>query len=180
MYPPPKRRWPGVCAAYLLLGMALALPGVPLYFYLDPSHKPLVIRVGTGIVLAFALSRLVRRVREQLEGQPASDFAAAARPWQEGIRLAPPFATWQQQVTHSLRRRSYFAQILRPHLMALCEDTLRVRAESGLTHVTTPCVDDAASGPLTVLLDEPPRRFLPWRGVPVRTLQALVTALEEL
>jgi len=180
VYPPPKRRWPGVCAAYLLLGMVLALPGVPLYFYLDPSHKPLVIRVCTGVVLAFALSRLVRRVREQLEGQPVSAFAAAARSWQEVTHLAPPFAQWQQQVTHSLRRRSYFEQVLRPRLLGLCEDILRARAGSGLSNVAAPSVDDDAPGPLTVLLDEPRRRPFPWRGVPVRTLQALVIALEEL
>jgi hypothetical protein len=76
VYPPPERRWPGVCAAYLLLGIVLALPGVPLYYYLDPAHKRLVVCVGTGIVLAFTLSRLVRSMRQHLEAQPASDFAA--------------------------------------------------------------------------------------------------------
>ena len=78
MYPPPKRRWPGLVAAYVLLTVLLALPGVPLYYYLDPAHKPLVIRVCTGVLLAFTLHRLVRSARERLERQPASDFAAAS------------------------------------------------------------------------------------------------------
>ena len=68
MYPPPKRHWPGLVAAYVLLTVVLALPGVPLYYYLEPVHKPLVIRVCTGVLLAFTLHRLVRSVRERLAG----------------------------------------------------------------------------------------------------------------
>jgi hypothetical protein len=169
-----------VCAAYVLLGIALALPGVPLYSYLDPAHKPLVVCVGTGIVLAFTLSRLVRSVRQHLEAQPASDFAAAARPWQEVTHHAPPLVHWQQQVTYSRRRRTYFAHVLRPRLLALGEDTVQAHAASGRRDVAALCVDDGTPGPLTVLLDEPRRRFSLRRGVPWRTLQALVTALEEL
>jgi hypothetical protein len=167
-------------AAYLLLSIALSLPGVPLYYYLDPPHRPLVIRVWTGVLLAFTLYRLVRSVRDQLERQPASDFAAAARPWQEVTHLAPSFEKWRDEVMYSLRSRSYFGQVLQPRLLALCEDKLRAHAGSGLTDLAVPSMDDGAPGPLTVLLDKPRRRFLPWRGVPLRTLQALVTALEEL
>ena len=106
MSPPPKRRWPGLVAAYVLLTVVLALPGVPLYYYLDPVHKPLVIRVCTGVLLAFTLHRLVRSARERLERQPASDFAAAARPRQEVTYLAAPFERWQNQVQHS--RTGYY------------------------------------------------------------------------
>ena len=41
------------------------------YSYTGPPYKLLVIRVCTGIVLAFTLHRLVRTVREQLEQQPS-------------------------------------------------------------------------------------------------------------
>src|SRR5438132_14258274 len=99
-YPPPTRRWPRWVAAYVLLIIMLALPGVPLYYYLDAAHKPLVIRVCTGVLLAFILHRLVRGARERLERQPASDFAAAARPRQEVTYLASPFERWQRQVLH--------------------------------------------------------------------------------
>jgi len=180
VYPPPKRRWPGLLAACVLLTVVLALPGVPLYYYLDPSHKPLVIRVCTGVLLAFTLHRLVRSVRERLEQQPASDFARAARPRQEATHLAPHFERWQHEVTHSLHSRSYFVQILRPRLLALWEHKRRARGASGLTDVAVQSADEVAPGPLSVLWHEPRRRRLPRRGISMRTLQALVQALEEL
>jgi hypothetical protein len=180
VYPPPKRRWPGLVAAYVLLTVLLALPGVPLYYYLDPAHKPLVIRVCTGVLLAFTLHRLVRSVRERLERQPASDFAAAAHPRQEVIYLAPPFEKWRHEGTHSLRSRSYFVHVLRPRLLALWEHKLRARGGSGLTDLAAPSADGVEPGPLTVLWHEPRQRLLPRRGVPLHTLQALAQALEEL
>ena len=179
VYPPPKRRWPGLVAAYVLLIIVLALPGVPLYYYLDPTHKPLVIRVCTGVLLAFTLYRLVRSVRERLEQQPASDFAAAARPRLEVTYLAPPFERWQQEVRHSMHSRSYFVQVLRPRLLALWEHKGRARGANGLTNVAVQSADEVAPGPLSVLWQEPQRRLLPRQGIPLRTLQALVQALEE-
>jgi hypothetical protein len=177
--PPPKRRWPGLVAAYVLLTVMLALPGVPLYYYLDPAHKPLVIRVCTAVLLAFTLHRLVRSVRERLERQPVSDFAAAAHPRQEVTSLAPPFERWRHEVTHSLRSRSYFVHVLRPRLLALWEHKRRTRGGSGLTDLAAPSADGVEPGPFTILLHEPQRR-LPRRGVSLRTLQELVQALEEL
>lgn len=179
VYPPPKRRWPGLVAAYVCLIIVLALPGVPLYYYLDPMHKPLVIRVCTGVLLAFTLYRLVRSVQERLEQQPASDFAAAARPQPQVTSLAPPCETWQQEVTHSLCSRSYCVQVLRPRLLALWEHKGRVRGTHSLTDGAAPAIDGSAPGPLSVLSQEPRRRLLPRRGIPLRTLQALVQALEE-
>jgi hypothetical protein len=164
----------------VFLIVVLALPGVPLYYYLDPTHKPLVIRVCTGVLLAFTLHRLVWSVREQLERQPASDFAAAARPWPATIHLAPHFERWRHEVTHSVYSRSYFVHVLRPRLLALGEHTLRARGGSALTDVAAPPADGGAPGPLTVLWQEPRRRLLPRRGVSWRALQALVQALEEL
>jgi len=180
VYPPPKRRWPGLVAAYVFLIIVLALPGVPLYYYLGPTHKPLVIRVCTGVLLAFTLHRLVRGVREQLEHQPASDFAVAARPRQEVTYLAPPFEKWQHEVTHSVHSRWYFVHVLQPRLLALWEHKLCARGESGLTDLAAQSADEVEPGPLSVLWHEPRQRLLPRRGVPLRTLQALVQTLEEL
>lgn len=158
---------------------SLALPGVPLYYYLDPTYKPLVLRVCTGVLLAFTLRRLVWGVREQLEHQPASDFAAAARPRQEVTHLAPPFEKWQHEVTHSVHSRWYFVQVLRPRLLALWEHKLRARGASGLTDLAVQSADEVEPGPLSVLWHEPRRRLRPRRGISLRTLRALVQALEE-
>ncbi|MGH8072091.1 MAG: hypothetical protein ACRERE_44040, partial [Candidatus Entotheonellia bacterium] len=80
MYPPPKRRWPGLVGAYLALMILLAVPSVPIYYYVEPASKLLVIRVCAGIVLAFTFYRLVRDVGERLEKQPSTGFEVAAQP----------------------------------------------------------------------------------------------------
>jgi hypothetical protein len=161
-------------AAYGLLIMVLALPGVPLYYYIEPIHKPLVIRVCTGVLLAFTLHVLVRSARECLERQPASDFAAAARPRREVTYLAAPFERWQRQVQHSLRSRAYFVQMLRPCLLALWEYQRRAHGANGLSGGAVPSASEMAPGPLSALWHEPPRQLLPGRGIALRTLQALV------
>jgi hypothetical protein len=71
-------------------------------------------------------------------------------------------------------------QVLRPRLLALYEYKLRRRTGNGLTDVAAPSADRIEPGPLTVLWHEPQRRLLPRRGIPLRMLQALVQALEEL
>jgi hypothetical protein len=137
----------------------------------DLRNGHLVIRVCTGVLLAFTLHVLVQSARECLERQPTSDCAAAARPRQEVTFLAAPFERWQRQVPHSLRSRAYFVQILRPCLLALWEHQRRARGASDLS--------DVEPEPLSILWHEPPRQLLPGRGIALRKLQALVQALEE-
>jgi hypothetical protein len=180
MYPPPERRWPGLVAAYLLLIVVLAVPAAPIYYYVEPAYKLLVIRVCAGIVLAFTLHRLVGAVREQLEQQPPSSFDAAARPPVGGVYLAPQFERLRHEVGNSMRSRTYFTHILRLRLLALLER--KVRGRFGIR------VADLAESPpagmdpklLAVLTYEPPRRILPRRGIRLHELRALVQTLEEL
>jgi hypothetical protein len=178
VYPPPKRRWPGLVAAYTLLSMVLALPGVPLYYYLDPIHKPLMIRGYTGVFLAFALYRLVRSARKQFARQFTSDFATAIRPRQEVVYLAPAFEKWQRDVTHGLHSRWCFTHILRPRLLALWEHQRRTQGANGLSDDALQSTDKVASGPLAILWHEPRRRFHSRRGISLRTLRALIQTLE--
>jgi hypothetical protein len=180
VYPLPKRRWPGLLAAYLLLIAILAVVAVPLYYYLAPLHKPLVIRVCAGIVLAFTLRQLVRTGREQLARQPVSAFAVAARPRTEAIRLAPQFDTWRDAVTYSLRDRSYFAHILRPRLLALFDRKLRARYGSGVARLMTQPLDGVDPKLLAVLLHGPASQPSPRWGMSLRTLRALVQTLDDL
>jgi hypothetical protein len=106
MYPPPKRRWPGLVGAYLSLMILLAVPSVPISYYVEPAYKLLVIRVCTGTVLAFTLYRLVRDVGEWLEQQLSTGFEAAAQPPAEGLSLAPHFEKLRDEVTHEPTRRT--------------------------------------------------------------------------
>jgi len=167
-------------AAYLGLLILLAIPAVPIYYYLEPAHKLLLIRVCTGIVLAFTLHRLLRTVGEQLEQQPASDFEAAARQQMAAIHLAPQFEKLREEVTNSVGSRSYFEHVLRLRLLALLDRRLRARFGIEVTRVVEQPMDGVDPGLVAVLTHESPRRRLPRRGIPLRELQALVQQLEEL
>ncbi len=180
MYPPPKRRWPGLVGAYLALIVLLAIPAAPIYYYVEPAHKLLVIRVCTGIVLAFTLHRLVRALREQLEQQPASDFEVAAHRRMEAMRLAPYFEKLRDEVTNGVRSRSYFEHVLRLRLLALLDRKLRARFGIGVIDLAEQPMEDVDPRLVAVLTHRSPRRRFPRRGVPLRELRALVQKLEEL
>ncbi len=180
MYPPPERRWPGLVAAYLLLIVLLAVPAVPIYYYIEPTYKLLVIRVCAGIVLAFTLHRLVGAVREQLEQQPPSSFDAAARPAVGAVYLAPQFEKLRDEVRYSIRSRAYFTHILRLRLLAFLERKVRGRFGIRVADLAEPLPEGIDPKLLAVLTHEPPRRMLSWRGIRLRELRALVQTLEEL
>jgi hypothetical protein len=180
MYRPPKRRWPGLVAAYVALFALLAIPAVPIYSYVEPAHKLVVVRLCGGIVLAFTLHRLVKAVREHLEQQSPSGFEVAAYRPAGASSLAPHFEKLRDEVSHSLRDRSYFAHILRLRLLTLLERKLRGRFGIGVADLATRPLDGVDLKLLEVLGHDFPRRTLARRGLPLRTLQALVQNLEEL
>jgi len=165
--------------AYVVLIVLLAIPAVPVYYFVEPAYKLLVIRVCAGIVLAFTLHRLVKILHEQLDEQPPSDFEAAARVSVGALSLAPQFEKLRDEVKNSVRSRSYFEHVLRLRLLALFEP--RVRSRFGMS------VADLAERPtegldprlLPLLTHESPRRTLPRRRISRRELQALVQMLEE-
>jgi hypothetical protein len=180
MYPPPKRRWPGLVGAYLALTILLAVPSIPIYYYVEPAYKLLVIRVCAGIVLAFTLYRLVREVGERLEQQLSTGFEAAAQPPAKGLSLAPQFEKLRDEVKHSLRDRSYFEHILRLRLLVLLERKLRARFGIGVADLAERPLEGVDPKLLDVMTHEPTRRTrLRW-GIPLRGLRVLVQTLEEL
>jgi hypothetical protein len=180
MYPLPERRWPGLVAAYLVLVVLLAVPAVPIYNYVEPAYKLLVIRVCAGIVLAFTLHRLVGAVREQLEQQPPSIIEAAAHPPVGAVYLAPLFEKLHDEVGNSIRSRAYFTHILRLRLLALLDDKVRGRFGMKVTDLVEQSLEGIDPKLLTVLTHEAPRRTLPRRGIRLHELRALVQTLEEL
>jgi hypothetical protein len=180
MYPPPKRRWPGLLGAYVALCIVLAVPSVPIYYYVEPPHKLLVIRVCAAIILAFTLYKLAKEVHERLEQQPSTGFEAAARPPANGVSLAPQFEKLQDEVTYSLGSRTYFEHILRPRLLRLLERKLRARFGIGVADLGERPLEGVDPKLLEVMTHPPSRRTLLRRRVPRRQLRALVQTLEEL
>lgn len=180
MYPPPKRRWPGLLGAYLALLILLAVPSVPIYYYVEPAYKLLVIRVCAGAVLAFTLSRMLKAVREHLEQQSASSFEAAAGLPAEVISLAPQFEKLRNEVQNSRRSRSYYTHILRLRLLRLLERRVRARYGIGVTELAEGAVAVVEPKHLEAMArPAPPHALWPW-GMPLRQLRALVQTLEEL
>jgi hypothetical protein len=180
MYPPPKRRWPGLLGAYLALLILLAVPSVPIYYYVEPAHKLLVIRVCAGVILAFTLHRMLKAVREHLERQPSSSFEAAAGVPAGAISLAPQFEKLRNEVQNSRRSRSYFEHILRRRLLRLLERRVRARYGIGVTELAERAVAVVEPKRLdTMVRQAPPHALWPW-GIPLRQLRTLVQTLEEL
>jgi hypothetical protein len=167
-------------AAYLVLVVLLAIPAVPIYHYVEPAYKLLVVRVCAGVILAFTLHRLVGAVREQLEQQPASSFEAAARPPVGAVYLAPQFEKLRDEVGNSIHSRAYFVHILRLRLLALLERKVRARFGIRVADLAESSMEGIDPQLLAVLTHEPRRRILPPRGIRAHELRALVQTLEEL
>jgi hypothetical protein len=180
MYPPPKRRWPGLLGAYVVLFILLALPAVPIYYFVEPAYKLLVLRVCMAVVLAFTLYRMVQEVRLQLERQPRTDFEAAARPPAPALFMAPQFAKLRDEVTNSVRSQSYFDHVLRRRLLALLERHLRRRFGIGVADLGEPPPQGLDPALLDLITRERPRRRLPRRGISLRRLRAVVQMVEDL
>jgi hypothetical protein len=166
--------------AYLALAILLAIPSVPIYYYVEPADKPLVIRLCGAVFLAFTLYSMLRAVRESLEEQPSSSFEAAAEVPLAGISLPPPFEKLRNEVQNSHRSRAYFEHILRLRLLALLEYRVRARHGMGSTELAEHSLAGAELQRLGALVREAPRHTR-WRwGISWRELQALVQTLEEL
>jgi len=113
----PERRWPRILLAYLLFLGILVLAVTPLYFYAEPSHRRMVVSLGSGLFLGVVLIHLRRLVQEQLDAQPFSAFEAALHRAQPEPVLAPLFVKLRDEVRYSVRSQAYFAGVLWPRIL---------------------------------------------------------------
>jgi hypothetical protein len=169
-----------VLGAYVVLLILLAIPSIPIYYYVDPAYKLLVIRICGGVLLAFSLHHMHKTVREQLEQQPASRFEAVVSVPLPGISLAPQFDKLRNEVHNSLRSRSYFEHILRLRLLRLLERRVRARYGSGVTELAEHSVAVMEPKLLDAMVGKGPRRVVRRWGISLRELRGLVQRLEEL
>jgi hypothetical protein len=179
MHRPPERSRAGQVAAYVGLLTLLTISVVPIYYYVEPVHRVVVVSVSSGIVLALVFQKLVTIVREQLNRQPISRFEAAAQLRADHVSLAPGFEKLRGEVENSLRDRSYFEQILRARLSALYERRLRNRFGAGAADPAKRLPEGVNRELFDMLTRKPQRRTLLRRGIPLRELQALVKKLED-
>jgi len=96
----------------------VVLAGVPLYFSLSPSWRPLLVRLGCAAVLAVACGRVLRRVGRATAPDGPSPFEAPLPP-SPPPELDSRFLRLRDEVVFSARSRRYFDAILWPHLCGL-------------------------------------------------------------
>ncbi|HEV8306104.1 MAG TPA: hypothetical protein VGW35_00440 [Methylomirabilota bacterium] len=137
----------------------LALAATPLYLAVEPSAKPVVVRLAVAAVLGVALIHLRGEVRAQIAAQPPSAFERALARVPVESHLAPIFVTLREEIRISMRSHGYFAQVLWPRLLDLAARR--------------------PGGPPATCPARPGGRRLLRRGPPLATLRALIAGIEE-
>ncbi len=117
--PPLNRRWLRLLAGYLVFVGCLALVVTPVYLYVEPSHRPEIVRLAAVVVVGIALIHLRGIVRERIDAQPVSAFELALRRAPMEPRLAPLFLKLRDEVRFSTTSQKYFERVLWPRILAL-------------------------------------------------------------
>lgn len=155
----PERRWLRLLVGYFLFLGILVLAMTPVYFYADPSHRPMVVRLGGALFLGAVLIHLRKLAREWLDAQPPSAFEAALHRAPPGPRLAPLFGKLQDEIRFSIKSQQYFEHVLWLRILRL----LAARTDQRL-----------AAAPVM-----PGGRRLLRRGPSLTTLRDLIAEIEE-
>jgi hypothetical protein len=125
MLPPPETRWWRLLLGYLLFTGLLALALTPLYFLVQPAHRPGVVRLGAALLAMVALIHLRRIARERLEAQPASAFERALQPPPTEQHIAPLLLKLRDEVRISTTDRRYFENILWARILRILRERRR-------------------------------------------------------
>jgi len=160
MFPLPERRWLRLLAGYLVFVGCFALIVTPLYLYVEPSYRPLVIRLASAVVVGIALLHLRGIVRERIDTQSTSAFELALHRTPVQPRLAPLFLKLRDEVRFSTTSQKYFERVLWPRILELPVGGSRGRS--------------SAAPPVM-----PAGRRLLRRGPSLETLRNLIGRIEE-
>ncbi|HXJ78146.1 MAG TPA: hypothetical protein VMS64_05630 [Candidatus Methylomirabilis sp.] len=155
---PRERRWPRLVAGYTVLLALVAGAATPIYFLLEPGNRPLVIRLGSALILLVVLIHLLGTLRARLDAQRPSGLERALVPQRQQQTLDPRFVQIRDELRESAWSRRYFDHVLWPELIALA--------------------GRAPHGPSRPSLVRPPGRFFR-RGPALTTLRELIAVIEE-
>ena len=105
-------------AGRAVLVSVVILAGIPLYFSLAPSWRPLIVRLACAALAALGCARVLRAVGRAMVTDAVSPFEAP-RPAPPPPELDSRFVRLRDEVVFSARSRRYFDAILWPQLCAL-------------------------------------------------------------
>ncbi len=108
--------------------MLLALVALPVYLVLDPSWRPMAVRLACALIMLAGCVRAIRRVRRAIReaGPSALDVPPPPSPAPE---MDPRFLRVRDDVVFSTRNRPYFDRILWPRLLDAAGGSLVPPAE---------------------------------------------------
>jgi len=113
-----------IVARCAVLGGVVFLAAVPVYVFVEPPWRALVVRLAAALVLGVAFLKVRAVLAERLaHGEASALDAARGRPRAEpGVPLR--FLDQMSDVRAALRRRRHFEKILWPRLTALARRPL--------------------------------------------------------
>jgi hypothetical protein len=104
--------------AYGLLSLLVALAAIPGYLMLDPSWRPVAIRLACAALVIAGCMRIVAGVRRSLEDEPPSALDLPPRP-SPRRELNERFVRLRDDLVFSTLSRRYFDTQLWPRLCKL-------------------------------------------------------------
>lgn len=111
-----------------LLAMLLALVAIPAYLVLDPSWRPVALRLACALIMAAGCVRAICRVRRAI-GEDVPSVLDAPPPPSRAPEMDPRFLRVRDDVVFSTRSRPYFDRVLWPRLLDLAGGSLTPPAE---------------------------------------------------
>lgn len=110
------------------LAVLLVLAAIPAYLTLEPSWRPVAIRLACAVIVAAGCARVIRGVRRSIDGAAASTLDAPPR-----VSPAPErderFLRLRDELVFSTRSWRYFDAILWPRMLRLVGPSLLPPAE---------------------------------------------------
>jgi hypothetical protein len=108
---------------YGFLAVVVVLGAIPGYLMLDPSWRPVALRLAGALLVVFGCVRVVRSVRRSIEGGPPSALDAPSPPPRLPAR-DERFLRLRDDLVFGRASRRYFDTVLWPRLRKLGGDDL--------------------------------------------------------
>ena len=115
-------------AARGLLAVLLVLAAIPAYLVMEPSWRPVAVRLACAVIVVAGCVRVIRGVRLSIEGYAASALDAPPH-----VATAPElderFLRLRDELVFGTRSRRYFDAVLWPRMLGLAGANLPRPAE---------------------------------------------------